>query len=57
MNNPQEDEVLRFFSNIQPRKEDKGAFWMRLSGGAGVKEFIQADFAKWVCKKDKGAGQ
>jgi hypothetical protein len=28
MNNPEEDEVLRFFSNIQPCKEDKGAFWM-----------------------------
>jgi hypothetical protein len=24
----EEDEVLSYLSNIQPRKEDKGAFWM-----------------------------
>lgn len=28
MSNSDEDEVLRHLSNIQPRKEDKGAFWI-----------------------------
>ena len=26
---------------------DNGGFWLRLTGGEGVKQFIQADFAKW----------
>ncbi|MGJ4954949.1 hypothetical protein ACQR1H_04860 [Bradyrhizobium sp. HKCCYLRH2015] len=28
MATPEEDEVLRYFDNIKPRKEDKGAFWI-----------------------------
>jgi hypothetical protein len=34
------DVELRF-----PR--DRGGFWLRLTGGRGVKEFIRADFDRW----------
>jgi hypothetical protein len=28
MTTPEEDEVLKYFENVKPRKEDKGALWM-----------------------------
>lgn len=28
MPNSEEDEVLKYLSNVKPKKEDKGAFWM-----------------------------
>jgi hypothetical protein len=39
------------FFEIDLRQErEKGAFWVRLSGRSGVKQFIEADFRKWVSK-------
>ena len=39
------------FFDIDLRQErEQGAFWMRLSGRSGVKEFIEADFGKWFKK-------
>jgi len=39
------------FFDIDLRQErEHGAFWMRLSGRPGVKEFIAADFGKWMRK-------
>jgi hypothetical protein len=39
------------FFDIDLRQErEQGAFWMRLSGRSGVKQFIEADFAKWMAK-------
>jgi hypothetical protein len=36
------------FFDIDLRLErEHGAFWLRLSGREGVKEFIKADFGKW----------
>ncbi|PWU01816.1 MAG: hypothetical protein C5B51_22105 [Terriglobia bacterium] len=37
------------FFDIELRQErEDGALWMRLSGRPGVKQFIQADLAKWM---------
>ena len=37
------------FFDIDLRQErEKGAFWMRLSGRSGVKQFIEADLGKWM---------
>jgi hypothetical protein len=30
--------------------EHNGAFWMRLSGRSGVKQFIETDLGKWIKK-------
>ena len=39
------------FFEINLRQErEKGALWMRLSGRSGVKQFIAADFGKWMNK-------
>jgi hypothetical protein len=39
------------FFDIDLRQErEKGAFWMRLSGRPGVKQFIEADLATWMRK-------
>ncbi len=39
------------FFDIDLRQErEQGAFWMRLSGRSGVKQFIEADLAKWMAK-------
>jgi hypothetical protein len=39
------------FFDIDLRQErEKGAFWMRLSGRSGVKQFIEADLGKWMGK-------
>ena len=39
------------FFNIELRQErENGAFWMRLSGRPGVKQFIEADLGKWMNK-------
>ncbi len=36
------------FFDIDLRLErEHGAFWLRLTGREGVKQFIQADFGKW----------
>jgi hypothetical protein len=29
-------------------QREHGAFWLRLTGREGVKEFIKADFGKWI---------
>src|ERR1700691_1759518 len=37
------------FFDIDLRLErEHGAFWMRLTGREGVKEFIKIDFSKWL---------
>src|SRR5690349_13732108 len=37
------------FFDIELRQErEKGAFRMRLSGGAGIKQFIEADLGTWM---------
>jgi hypothetical protein len=37
------------FFDIDLRQErESGALWLRLSGRAGVKQFIQADLSKWM---------
>ena len=37
------------FFDIELRQErENGAFWMRLSGRPGVKQFIEADLGKWM---------
>jgi hypothetical protein len=37
------------FFNIQLRMEaEGGAFWLRLTGRTGTKQFIQADAASWI---------
>ena len=39
------------FFDIDLRQErEKGAFWMRLSGRPGVKQFIEADLGKWMSR-------
>src|ERR1700675_3815587 len=39
------------FFDIDLRLErEKGAFWMRLSGRPGVKQFIEADLGKWMSR-------
>jgi hypothetical protein len=39
------------FFDIDLRQErEKGTLWLRLSGGPGVKQFIEADFHKWMAK-------
>jgi hypothetical protein len=39
------------FFDIDLRQErENGAFWMRLSGRPGVKEFIDVDLGKWMGK-------
>jgi hypothetical protein len=39
------------FFDIELRQErENGAFWMRLSGRPGVKQFIEADLRKWMNK-------
>jgi len=39
------------FFDIDLRQErENGAFWLRLSGRPGVKDFIQADLGKWIKK-------
>lgn len=39
------------FFDIELRQErENGAFWLRLSGRPGVKQFIETDLAKWVHK-------
>lgn len=41
------------FFDIELRQErENGAFWMRLSGRPGVKQFIEADLGKWMKGKD-----
>ena len=43
------------FFDIDLRQErEKGAFWMRLSGRAGVKQFIESDLGKWMSAVDHG---
>jgi hypothetical protein len=37
-----------FFDIDLRQGREKGAFWMRLSGRAGVKQFIEADLGKWM---------
>jgi hypothetical protein len=40
------------FFDIDLRQErENGAFWMRLSGRPGVKQFIEADLGKWIAGK------
>ena len=39
-----------FFDIDVLQEHEKGTLWIRLTGGAGVKQFIQADFAKWMSK-------
>jgi hypothetical protein len=29
-------------------ERDRGSVWLRLTGGEGVKQFIKADFARWL---------
>jgi hypothetical protein len=37
------------FFDIELRQErEGGAFWMRLSGRPGVKQFIEVDLGKWI---------
>jgi len=44
------------FFDIDLRQErEKGAFWMRLTGRAGVKQFIESDLGKWMSAVDHGA--
>lgn len=39
------------FFDIELRQaRENGAFWMRLSGRPGVKQFIEADLGKWIKK-------
>lgn len=39
------------FFDIELRQErENGAFWMRLSGRPGVKQFIAVDLGKWIKK-------
>jgi hypothetical protein len=39
------------FFDIDLRQErENGALWMRLSGRGGVKQFIEADFGRWMKK-------
>lgn len=39
------------FFDIELRQErENGAFWMRLSGRPGVKQFILADLGRWMNK-------
>jgi hypothetical protein len=39
------------FFDIDLRQEQgKGGFWLRLSGGLGVKQFIESDLGKWMGK-------
>jgi hypothetical protein len=39
------------FFDIDLRQErEKGAFWMRLSGPSGVKQFIEADLGSWMSR-------
>ena len=39
------------FFDIELRQErENGAFWMRLFGRPGVKQFIEADLRKWMNK-------
>lgn len=39
-----------FFDLDLRQEREKGAFWMRLTGRPGVKQFIQADFGKWMTR-------
>jgi hypothetical protein len=42
------------FFDIDLRQErEKGAFWMRLSGRSGVKQFIEADLGKWMAGRTR----
>lgn len=37
------------FFDIELRQQrEKGEFWLRLTGRPGVKQFITADFEKWI---------
>ncbi len=39
------------FFDIDLRQErERGAFWMRLSGRSGVKQFIESDLGKWMSR-------
>jgi hypothetical protein len=39
------------FFEIDLRQErENGSFWLRLSGRSGVKQFIEADFGKWMSR-------
>ena len=39
------------FFDIDLRQErEKGAFWMRLSGRSGVKQFVETDLGSWMRK-------
>ena len=39
-----------FFDIDLQQEHENGAFWLRLSGRSGVKQFIEADFRKWMSK-------
>lgn len=54
MANSDEDEVLKYFANIRPRKEDKGAFWMGVifvlaaSAFPGYQSFLWLQSGAWT---------
>jgi hypothetical protein len=37
-----------FFDIVVRMERDRGSVWLRLTGGEGVKQFIKADFARWL---------
>ncbi|HYL73396.1 MAG TPA: hypothetical protein VEU96_04285 [Bryobacteraceae bacterium] len=37
-----------FDIDLHQEREKGGAFWMRLTGRAGVKQFIESDLASWM---------
>ena len=37
-----------FFDIVVHIERERGSVWLRLTGGEGVKQFIKADFARWL---------
>ena len=37
-----------FFDIVVRMERERGSVWLRLTGGEGVKQFIKADFARWL---------
>ena len=42
-----------FFDVTVRLDREGGPLWLRLTGRAGTKEFIQEDFGRWLTKSDK----
>ena len=43
-----------FFDFILRMEREGGSLWLRLTGRTGVKDFIQAEFGRWLTKPTSG---